>query len=99
MRHEKIAPDSERDATERARRNEEQDRKKSGSNEYRIVELRAEEAVLELDDSRVFVARLGDGVDREGLRKGMIATITSDGMDKSDAPKDAVVTKVAPKDA
>jgi hypothetical protein len=60
--------------------------------EFKVTDVSENTAFLELDDGRHIQATIKDGV--EGVKRGARVTITSDGLDKEGAPKDAVVTKV-----
>lgn len=90
----KIAPDTRPNGTEAARNAP----APKADGDYRIADIRADDAVLEMEDGRVFVATFGDNVDRGEARRGMRAVITADGFDSSDAPKDARITRVHKKD-
>lgn len=68
-----------------------------GDGEYEIVDVRDVDVTLQLDDGRVFVALIGDKIDKDELKRGVRVKITSDGFDKSDAPKGAKITRVLPK--
>jgi hypothetical protein len=71
---------------------------KQSQTQFKIADVRATDVTLELDDGRVFLARIGDNIAKDELKRGRLVTIKSDGMDKSDAPKDAEITRLLPKD-
>lgn len=60
--------------------------------EFKVTDVADGTAFLELEDGRHIAATIKDGVD--GVKRGAHVAITSDGLDKEGAPKDAVVTKV-----
>ena len=71
---------------------------KKAQTEFKILDVRENDVTLELDDGRVIPATLGENMKLEDFKRGQMVAIKSDGMDKSDAPKDAVVTRVINKD-
>lgn len=60
--------------------------------EFRVTDIAGDLAFLALDDGRHISAKIKEGV--EGVKRHAKVQITSDGLDKEGAPKDAVVTKV-----
>jgi len=60
--------------------------------EFKVTDVADGKAFLVLDDGRHIVATIKDGV--EGVKRHSKVAITSDGLDKEGAPKDAVVVKV-----
>jgi hypothetical protein len=60
--------------------------------EFKVTDVSGNIAFLELADGRHIQATIKDGV--EGVKRHAHVAITSDGLDKEGAPKDAVVTKV-----
>lgn len=65
--------------------------------EFEVVDVRDVDATLQLDDGRVFIALIGDKVEKDELKRGARVKITSDGFDKTDAPKGAKITRILPK--
>lgn len=65
--------------------------------EYKVMDVRATDVTLGLDDGRVFVAELGDNINKDDLKRNAMVAIEHDGMDKSEAPKAARVTRILPK--
>lgn len=62
---------------------------------FKVAEIREDgTAIVELEDNRMVVARVKEGVE---VKKGQTVTITSDGEDKGGAPTNVVVTKVVEK--
>lgn len=59
----------------------------------KIADIHEDGVFIALEDGRHVAATVKDGV--EGLRRGTKVKITSDGLDKDGAPKDAVVVGVA----
>jgi hypothetical protein len=70
---------------------------KKAQSEFKVLDVRSTDVTLELDDGRVIVATLGENVSMEDLKRGTMVAIKSDGMDRSDAPKDAIITRILPK--
>jgi hypothetical protein len=64
--------------------------------EYKVTDAADGVAFLELDDGRHVQATIKDGV--EGVKRGSHVKITSDGLDKEGAPKEAVVTALVKRD-
>lgn len=65
---------------------------------YKIVDVRASDVTLEMEDGRVFVATVKDGIKLDDLKRGQMVAITNHGFDKGDAPTEAQVVRVLPKD-
>ena len=58
---------------------------------FKVAELRNDGAVIEMDDGRMFVAAIADGVE---LRKRNTVSLKFAERDKDGVPVDATVTKV-----
>lgn len=65
--------------------------------EYKVMDVRANDVTLGLDDGRVFVAEIDDSVNKEDLKRNAMVSISHDGLDKSESPKAARVTRILPK--
>jgi hypothetical protein len=71
---------------------------KKAQTEFKVLDVRENDLTLELEDGRVIPATVGENMKLEDFKRGQMVAIKFDGMDRSDAPKDAVVTRVLPKD-
>jgi hypothetical protein len=61
---------------------------------FKVVDVNDHGPVLDLGDGRMFQATAKEGV--EGIKRGASVTVSYSEMDKSNAPKDAQVTRVNP---
>lgn len=73
---------------------------KAPENRFKVADVRSTDVTLQMEDGRVFLATLGEGVtlDDDNAKRNHYAFIEFDGLDRSDAPKDAKVTRFAPRD-
>ena len=66
--------------------------------QFKILDVRPDDVMLELEDGRVIPATLGDSINPEDVKRHRLVNIKFDGLDSSDAPKGAIITRVLPKE-